>query len=52
MQTGKVEQHTINDKQPIYGMKEEVQTVVKSDTRRYDLVQKQYSPVISTITQA
>lgn len=50
-ETGQAEAHVINNRTPIYGNVEEVQTVYKNDVRSYDLNQKRFGPIRTEITE-
>lgn len=52
LETGKTESHTINNKVPIYGNIQEVKTVYKNDVRSYDIDNKQWGPIQSSISQS
>jgi hypothetical protein len=50
LETGKVEQHTRNNKVPIYGNVEEVKTVFQNNVRSYDIGTRRFGPIITDVT--
>jgi hypothetical protein len=49
--TGKAEHHEISEKIPIYGNVQEVKTVYRDDVKAYDLTNKRFGPLRTTITE-
>lgn len=50
-ETGQTGTHELNSRVPIYGNIQEAKTVYRNDVRSYDLNQKTFGPIRTTVTE-